>query len=248
MACKNPKFVGRDVVVEFSIGCGDALPAELEWRRFGAMRTKEWNLGWDTADATDADIVGYLRENMGTFQTLEVSGDGVLKVSGAGAQNLKDIQKHVANPAATGGQPVAWFRYTFPDLTFISFMIITEFSRSAPYDDVATYSYSASATASDFGLIVEDTPDADGPEPTSVEVAPDALSMAVGQVFDFEAVVLPAGAPQGLRWTSSAPSIASVNQITGEVTALAVGTANITAASSVVAGVTDTVSVTVTAP
>lgn len=158
MACNTTKFVGRDVVMEYVIGCPDELPLEEEWQRFGSMRTKEFNLEWETTDATADDSIGALRESLATFQTLSISGDGVVKVSGAGAANLIELTKHVANPAATGGQPFAWVRMTFPDLTFTCFMIISSMSRSAPFDDVVTYSFEASATASDFGLMVEDTP------------------------------------------------------------------------------------------
>ncbi|WP_121401779.1 phage tail tube protein [Pseudomonas aeruginosa] len=224
MACKKLKFPGRDVVLEYYIGCGDALPAENDWRRFGSLRTKEFTVEWDTIDATDSDSVGALRENLASFQTLTISGDGTVKASGAGAQNLIDLTKHVVKPDATGGQPVVWMRMTFPDLTFTAFMLISNLSRSAPYDDVTTYSFEASATASDFGLIVEDTPDADAPDPTSIQVVPETLSLTVGEGFNFEGVVLPVGAPQGLRWTSSAPTVAAVNAVTGEVSALSAGT------------------------
>ncbi|ANI14480.1 Ig domain-containing protein [Pseudomonas citronellolis] len=245
MACKKLKFPGKDVVLEYVIGCSDELPAEIDWLRFGSLRTKEFEISWDTADATDADSVGSLRENLATFQSMTISGDGTVKASGAGAQNLIDLTKHVANPVATGGQPAAWLRMTFPDLTFIAYCLISTLSRSAPYDDVTTYSFEASATASDFGLIVEDTPDADAPDPASIQVVPETLTLTVGEGFNFEGVVLPVGAPQGLRWTSSAPSVAAVNQVSGEVTALSAGSATITAASSVAPGITDTASVTV---
>src|SRR5690606_16413614 len=121
-----------------------------DWKRFGSMRTKEFTLEWDTTDATADDSVGALRENLATFQSLTISGDGTAKASGAGAQNLIDLTKHVANPLATSGQPVAWLRMTFPDLTFTAFMLVSSMSRSAPFDDVVTYSFEASATASDF--------------------------------------------------------------------------------------------------
>lgn len=158
MPSNKTKYVGRDVVLEYAIAEGDAVPLEAAWKRFGSLRTKEFGLEWETTDGTADDSVGALRENLATFQTLSISGDGVCKASGAGAANLIELTKHVANPTATDGQPVAWIRMTFPDLTFTAFMIITNMSRSAPYDDVVTFSLEASATASDFGLIVEDTP------------------------------------------------------------------------------------------
>lgn len=158
MACNKTKYVGRDVILEFSIGCGDTKPAAEDWKVFGSLRTKEFNLSWDTTDATDGDSVGALRESLATFQTLTISGDGVCKASGTNSANLIEITKHVANPLSTDGQPVAWMRMTFPDVTFTCFMLFTTLSRSATYDDVVTYSMEATATASGFGLIVEDTP------------------------------------------------------------------------------------------
>ncbi|MCI2809391.1 phage tail tube protein [Eoetvoesiella caeni] len=234
MACNKTKYTGRDVVLEYFIGCGDALPAEADWKRFGSMRTKEFTLEWETADGTADDSVGALRENLATFQSLSISGDGTLKASGSGSANLIEMTKHVANPTATGGEPVAWMRMTFPDLTFVAFMLVTNMSRSAPYDDVATYSLEASATASDFGLIVTDTPDPDAPAVTSVEVVPATLAMTVGETYDLESVVLPTNANQGVTWSSSVPAEVSVNAVTGAVEALTATTttATITATST----------------
>jgi predicted secreted protein len=161
MACEKQKFVGRDVVLEYFIGCGDTLPLPTEWKRFGSLRTKEFSIEWDTVDATDSDSIGALRENLATFQSMTISGDGTVKASGAGAQNLIDLTKHIINPVATSGQPVAWLRMTFPDLTFTAYMLLSTISRSAPFDDIVTYSFEASATSSDFGLMVEDTPNPD---------------------------------------------------------------------------------------
>ncbi len=233
MACNKTKYVGRDVVLEYFIGCGDQLPTEADWKRFGSMRTKEFNLEWETTDATADDSIGSLRENLATFQTLSISGDGTLKVSGTGAANLIEITKHVASPTATGGQPVVWMRMTFPDLTFIAFMLISNMSRSAPFDDVATYSLEASATASDFGLIVQDTPDPDAPDVSSVEVLPATLTLEVGETYDLEAVVLPTSSDQRVTWSSDQPTEVSVNAATGVVEALTVTatTATITATS-----------------
>jgi len=35
MACNKTNYVGRDVVLEYLIGCGDAVPEEDSWKRFG---------------------------------------------------------------------------------------------------------------------------------------------------------------------------------------------------------------------
>lgn len=242
--CKNNKYVGRDVVLEYSIGCGDVLPTSGQWKRMGAMRTKEFNAEWDSTDATADDSIGALRENLATFLSLTMSGDGTLTLIGAGADNLREVNKHFINPEATGGQPVMWMRMTFPDLTFTAFMLLSSFSRSAPYDDVATYSLEASATASDFGLIVEDTPDPDAVEVESVEAFPTTVSLAINASRQLMAAVSPVGAPSGIQWISSTPAVASVTQ-SGVVTGLTAGTTTITARSSADATKTDTIAVTV---
>ncbi|EOH0514143.1 phage tail tube protein [Vibrio fluvialis] len=244
MACNKTKYVGRDVVLEYAIACGDAVPATDDWKVFGSLRTKEFNLSWDNTDATDSDSVGALRENLATFQTLTISGDGVCKASGANSANLIEITKHVAKPEATGGQPVAWMRMTFPDLTFTCFMLFTTLSRSAPYDDVVTFSLEASATASDFGLMVEDTPDADASDPVSVAAYPETLSLAVGETAGLAAVVSPTDAPQSVIYETDDPLIATVTQ-NGVVTAIGSGSATITVKSSIDKLITDTVAVTV---
>lgn len=249
MACNQIKYVGRDVVLEYQIGCGDEVPAANAWKLFGSMRTKEMTLEWETTDATADDSIGSLRENLATFQTMSISGDGVCKASGAGAQNLIELTKHVAKPIATGGQPFAWIRITFPDLTFTCFMLVTNMSRSAPYDDVTTFSFEASATASDFGLIVEDTPDPDAPEVTSVTVVPSTISLEEGATYDLEAVVLPTNAPQGVTWASADTDVVTVNPLTGVITAIADGgPINVTATSTSDPTKSATCAVTVTAP
>lgn len=244
--CKNQKFVGRTAILEYAIGCGDEMPAAVDWKRLGAMRAKELTIEWETTDATADDSIGALRENLATFQTLSVSGDGVLKVAGTGAAALIALTKHVIKPEATGGEPVAWIRLTFPDLTFTFFSIVTNMSRSAPYDDVATYSFEASATASDFGLMVEDTPDPDAPAVDTVVVTPATASIAEGATRQLTAAITPTGAAQGVIWSSSDTDTATVSQA-GMITAVAAGTATITATSTADSAKKGECAVTVTA-
>lgn len=246
--CKSQKYAGRVVLLEFQIGCGDVLPSPTGWKRFAAMRTKEFNLQWDTIDATADDSIGALRDNIASFQTLTMTGDGVCKASGKGAAELLAMTKHVVNPQGTAGQPVVWLRMTFPDLTFTAFMIVTNMSRSAPYDDLVTFSMEASATASDFGLIMEDTPDPDADPVTSVAVLPATANIEVGATQALTATVLPAGADQGMQWSSAVPTIASVDPMTGVVTGVTAGVAVITATSLADPTKTAICTITVAAP
>lgn len=233
MACKNRKYVGRSVVLEYALGCGSDDPGALNFKVIGAMRTKEFSIEWDTTDATADDSVGSLRENLATFLGLTISGDGTCLNDGAAAKDLNDLVKYVINPVGGGGQPVAWLRMTFPDLTFTAFCIVTTVSRSAPYDDVVTYSLEASATSSDVGLLVEDTVAPSPVAPTGVTVVPSSITLAKDASYDLVAVVLPTNAHQGVTWSSSNAAKATVNKYTGLVTAMdSTGTATITATST----------------
>lgn len=243
-ACNNPKYVGKNVLMEYHIGCGDTLPLSSDWKRIGSMRTKEVNTEWDSTDATADDSQGSLRESLATYQTLGISGDGVHKVYGTGAADLTALNKHVLKPVATGGQPVVWLRITFPDITITAFMLMTTFSRSAPHDDVVTYSLEATATASEFGIIVEDTPPVDAADVTSVTVTPETAALAVGGTEQLTALVAPATAYLVVSFTSSNPAVATVNP-QGLITAVAVGTATITARAATDSSKTDTCVVTV---
>jgi len=248
MACKSQKIVGRTVAIEFHIGCGNVLPLESEWKRLGPMRAKEFNTEWDTVDATADDSQGSFREEIASYQSASISGDGVLKLSGEGAANMAELFKHVLRPDATEGQPVAWVRITFPDLTFTFFAIISNMSRSAPHDDLVTFSLEASATSSDFGVIVEDTPDANSPDVTSIEALPSTLQIAMGDSFALKAIANPPQADQRVRWSSANPLIASVNQLTGTVVGVGLGNVNVTAESVDDPGMTDVVAVTIVSP
>lgn len=246
MACKLPGYVGRMVALEYGIACGDVDPRapDFVWTRFAAMRTKEFSLTWDTADTTADDSVGGLRGNLATFKSLEVSGDGVARQGTTEQSAFTSLSRHVFNPGEEySDQPVAWLRMTFPDLTFIAYMIITDLSRSAPYDDVVTFSFTAMATDSDFGLIVEDTPDVNV-SPTAVTVTPDTVALTVGQTRQLGRTVTPSNANPAGTWSSSAPAIASVST-TGLVTALDEGTATITFTSTKDNTKSDTAAVTV---
>lgn len=158
MACEVDKFVGREVALEFHIGCPDVFPGPGDWLPLGAVRTKEISNEWDSVDATADDSVGNVRNSLATYLTYGISADGVCKRADDTLSNQTALYKHFKNPTLTGGQPVAWFRVTTPDVTETGFMLMTTFSRSFPFDDVCTYSLEATATESPFGVIVEDTP------------------------------------------------------------------------------------------
>lgn len=158
--CVLDKYVGRDVAFEYMLACGDVNPqgASVNWLPIGALRAKEFSIEWDTVDSTADDNKGNVRSNLATYKTFSCSGDGTCKRADGTQSNQTALFKHVTNPQGTSGQPVAWIRITCPDITVIAYCLITTISRTMPYDELATFSFEASATDSDYGVIVIDTP------------------------------------------------------------------------------------------
>lgn len=234
--CKQLKFAGKSVIMEYAYGCGDAIPEAGDWKRLGAMTTKELTISYDTIDVTADDSVGGIRENMASFMTATISGDGRVKNT---PDMIELLQFYVAPP---GGQPNLWLRLTYPDVTFKMFAILNNFSRSAPFDDSVTYSLEAMATASDFGLIVEATPQ---PVPPTGVTITGANTVAEGATITLTAAVAPAGASQSVTWDVDDADVATV--VGGVVTGVSAGPAVITAKSVVDPSKTATHTVTVTA-
>lgn len=81
---------------------------------------------------------------------------------------------------------------------------------------------------------------------TSVSVAPTTASIAVAATRQLTASALPAEAAQNVTWSSSAPSVATVNS-SGLVTGVSAGSATITATSVSDVTKTSTAAITVTA-
>ena len=238
--CASSKFVGKSVLAEFALACGDVDPNTLTFLPLGAARNKSLTMSADTVDATADDSAGSFRDTLITYKTFEVSVDGVTARDDGTTVNQQLLFDHFV----TDPQPYVWLRLTGPINTVIGFCVLTEFSQEFPYDDVATYSLTASATSRPGGLasvIVEDTPIAI----TSVNVTPATATVAIGNVTNLDHNIVPAAANQAVTWSSATPATATVNSA-GRVTGVAAGTVTITATSVTDPSKTDTCVVTVT--
>lgn len=159
--CKRDAYVGKIVPIEFALACGDIDPTTLNYLPIGAQQGGDISMEWDTVDGTHSGSVGANRANYATFQSLTISGDGICMAQDGSLSNQTMLWKHVARPI--GGQPIVWLRVTFPDITLYAYCIITSMSRAITFDDLAKYNWEAQSTASEFGVVIEDTPQV--PEP-----------------------------------------------------------------------------------
>src|SRR6218665_1614613 len=82
---------------------------------------------------------------------------------------------------------------------------------------------------------------------TSVDITPAAPSVGIGGSLTLAAAVLPAEAPQAVRWTTSDPTKVAIDPASGAVTGIAKGTAVITAVATDGSLAKGTITVTVTA-
>lgn len=223
--CASSKFVGKSVLAEFALACGDVDPLTLTWLPLGAARNKSLTMSADTVDATADDSVGSFRDTLITYKTFETSIDGVTKRDDGTTSNQQILFNHFV----TDPQPYVWIRLTGPINTVIGFCVLTEFSQEFPYDDIATYSITASATSRPGGLasvIVTPTPIV----VTSVTVSPVTATVAVGNVTNLVSHVFPNAALQSVTWSSATPAKATVSAA-GVVTGVSAGTSVVTATS-----------------
>lgn len=228
--CQSQYINGAAIGAEFAYGCADALPQAGDWITLGAMRSKSFTRAWDTIDTTSDASVGAIRSNIASYLQVGFSGDGLVEQTGDNADNMDALEAYVTAPP--GGQPGLWIRLTFPRKTYVFFALMTSFDIEGTYDDVVTYSFEAMGNASNFGIIITNTPAPLPPETVTITDKPDDDEMTVGDLFQLSATVAPNGAPQGVTWTSATPTVATVSPA-GVVSALLVGTTVITAASSV---------------
>ncbi len=141
----SPKFIGKNVAVEYAIADETATPGSLTRTRLGAMRGKSLEGTWDTVDVTADTSAGNSKEALATFFGMSFSGDGVSH--GEAVTGQKALLAHFMSPASgTQYQPKAWFWLTEPDgsVTVGPFML-TKFGKEHPYSDAGTWSLEATS-------------------------------------------------------------------------------------------------------
>lgn len=143
--CANSKFVGRVAVLEYQILCPEEVPVLGDWKRVGAMTTKDLSIEWDLTEADGDDNEGAVMEQLASALNMTVSGDGLCMKTDNSVSNQIALTLHAHNPEATGGQPYIWVRLTYPDLTFTFPALLNSMSRSGENRSSVTFSFEATA-------------------------------------------------------------------------------------------------------
>lgn len=137
-------FVGRDVVVEFSIAAEDATVGALSWSTLGMMRTKTMSTQWQDTDTTADSSPSFTMTSLVTFKNVEFTGSGVTYTDAGYNQNT--FRAHVISPGSgTGNQPKVWLRLTDPSSngTYTGPFIVTQWEDTRAHDAAAEWSMSA---------------------------------------------------------------------------------------------------------
>jgi predicted secreted protein len=139
------KVTGRLVVMRVAIGKPTDNPTSLTFLTVGAMRGKNIEFSWDTVDATADNSPDFTKEELVTFKTVTISGDGVY--DDAVSSNQDTLENHVISPgAATDFQPHAWVDLIYPNgKTFRGPFLFKKWAIDAPYGDVLTFSTDATS-------------------------------------------------------------------------------------------------------
>ena len=138
-------YVGRDVKVEFALKDETQKPVAGDYKVLGMMRAKALNTTWDTVDTTADKSPNFTKTSLVTFKNVEFSGDGVSYDDDVHNQEL--LEHHVVSPpAATGYQPKAWLKVTYPGgKIYEGPFIVSNWSNDSPYANEATWSISAAS-------------------------------------------------------------------------------------------------------
>lgn len=138
---------GKDVVVEYSIADEEEAYVDVVWTTLGMIRGKDISVAWETVDSTADDSPLATKRLRALYKTSEISLDGVSDTDSA--TNLSTLEGHILNPGTeTNRQPKVWLRFTYvaqADKSFAAPYMITEYSVSSPYDDIITWSLSATS-------------------------------------------------------------------------------------------------------
>lgn len=145
MAGESGAYAGRSVTVAYSLS-QDNTTVPNDFVLLGAVRNHEWGPEWDTIDATAADSPNLQRETLTSYQSFNVSLNGVSRTEEIKAQD--DLEDYITIPA--NDQPCGWVQITRPSnengaaakIYYIP-VIFQSFRISAPYEDVTTWTLEA---------------------------------------------------------------------------------------------------------
>ena len=228
---KGP-VMGNAGILRIAKGCPDQVPAQDKFLRLGALTSKSFDFGMETA-SSNADDTKNLTEAIVTGADFTISFDGELKKSGAtGSISAFEVGKEILDEIIAGRQPSYWVQLDMKgDGSDVvqGYMNFTSWSMEFPTKEISTYSGELKVADAETvewlqeEIVVE-----------SVAVEPSTLSVKVGETKTFTVKFTPTDATnKNYTAVSDKPNFATVTQLVNVVTVrgVAEGTANVTVTS-----------------
>lgn len=240
--CATTKVTGKLVAVDINWeACGDvADPRNLEFKPLGGLQSKGLDRSQNTEDVTDDQTVGDYAEMIGTTKSFTFSGSGIMNHSDSNKSNLATLDKLYSQEGAT----YVHVRITEPHITTYAYCLVTNFSKDWPTTAPITFDLELVATTSAYGVLPVETAPI---EPLTLTLGATNIDLPVDASMQLTPIVTPVNAPKNFLWESSDPENVSVTS-KGVIKGLVQGqSATITATHEDDSGLTDSVTVTVTA-
>ena len=220
---KGP-VMGNAGILRIAKGCPNQVPAQDKFLRLGALTSKSFDFGMETA-SSNADDTKNLTE--------AISFDGELKKSGAtGSISAFEVGKEILDEIIAGRQPSYWVQLDMKgDGSDVvqGYMNFTSWSMEFPTKEISTYSGELKVADAETvewlkeEIVVE-----------SIAVEPATLSVKVGETKTFTVKFTPTDATnKNYTAVSDKTNFATVTQLVSVVTVrgVAEGTANVTVTS-----------------
>lgn len=230
--CPNDtsKMVGRVAFIEVADGCADTVPTAGEWKLFGAMTTKSFDLSPDTV-TSDADDSGAFNEGLVTSASLTISGDGEFrKRDKPDEYGVYAAIRYFVGELQAKRQPSLWVRLDWGDMIIQMYANITALSGEAPTKELVTYSVEFQPADGNTVQFL----DGDDPAVTAIAVTPTTSTGVEGTTGTFTVNFTPTDAEnQSYTVVSSNATVATVTKSGNTVTInrLDAGTSTITVTS-----------------
>jgi len=219
------RLIGREKTLELAYGCADTVPSEADWKLMGLPTSVTWDMSPESL-TSDADDGGFSANMISSLDpTYSIEGE-VRKDDRTDEFGIQQFTKYIVAEVKARRQPTVWMRLHWGNTYHIGYMVPTGASDGGGVKEIVTYSYEFKlADGTTFNII----DDGESIDVTGVTVSPTTASVVVGATRQLSAAVAPSDATdKTVTWTSSDATKATVNG-SGLVTAVAAGTATITA-------------------
>lgn len=228
---KGP-VMGNAGILRIAKGCPNQVPAQDKFLRLGALTSKSFDFGMETA-SSNADDTKNLTEAIVTGADFTISFDGELKKSGAtGSISAFEVGKEILDEIIAGRQPSYWVQLDMKgDGSDVvqGYMNFTSWSMEFPTKEISTYSGELKvADAETVEWLQEEV------VVESISVDPSATTVKVGETKSIMVKFTPGDATnKTCTAVSDKPAFATVSQVGTVVTVrgVAAGVANVTITS-----------------